>query len=161
MRLRPFRAGDLETLFQIDKACFPPEVSYSRTELARFVGHRASKTWVATEGEIVVGFIIAYRGAGKEGHIVTIDVVESRRRAGIGSRLMDAAEEWAREQGLESISLETAEDNSVAQKFYEARAYSKVGKIEHYYGDGTAAWVLVKRLTSPGVAPKRQLTTKG
>jgi [ribosomal protein S18]-alanine N-acetyltransferase len=159
MRLRPFRAGDLETLYQIDKACFPPGVSYSRTELARFVGHRASKTWVVTEGEVIVGFLIAYRGARKEGHIVTIDVVESSRRAGIGSRLMDAAEEWGGQQGLESISLETAEDNSVAQKFYEARGYSKVGKIEHYYGNGTAAWVMVKGLSCSGVVRKRQLTT--
>ena len=146
MRLRPFRAADLETLYQIDQACFPPAVSYSRSELARFIGHRGSQTWIAVEGETIVGFLIAHRGLGKAGYIVTIDVIESRRRGGVGSRLMDAAEAWARQQGLESVSLETAEDNLAAQKFYAARGYSQVEKREDYYGPGQAAWRMVKSL---------------
>jgi ribosomal-protein-alanine N-acetyltransferase len=146
MRLRPFRSADLETLYQIDQACFPPGVSYSRSELARFIGHRGSQTWIAVEGEAIVGFLIAHRGLGKVGHIVTIDVIESRRRGGIGSRLMDAAEAWARQHGLESISLETAEDNLAAQRFYAAHGYYQVAKRQDYYGPGQAAWHMVKGL---------------
>ena len=60
---------------------------------------------------------------------------------------MDAAEQWARDQGLRMIGLETAQDNLVAQKFYQARGYRKVDEIEQYYGDGATAWVMVKELT--------------
>lgn len=59
---------------------------------------------------------------------------------------MDAAESWAREQGLLLIGLETAVDNLAAQKFYSGRGYRKVDEIEGYYGDGTSAWVMVKAL---------------
>jgi ribosomal protein S18 acetylase RimI-like enzyme len=59
---------------------------------------------------------------------------------------MEAAEQWAHNDALRMIGLETAQDNLVAQKFYLARGYRKVDEIENYYADGTAAWVMVKEL---------------
>ena len=146
MLLRPFRASDLETLWAIDQACFPPGISYSQAELAGFIAHRGSRTWVAEEGSAIVGFLIADRQPRKVGHIVTIDVVEATRRRGVGSKLMDAVEQWGREQGLRLIYLETAEDNLAARRFYEARGYRRLRRIEDYYRNGLAAWVMVKEL---------------
>jgi ribosomal-protein-alanine N-acetyltransferase len=146
MRLRPFRPGDLQTLYEIDQACFVPGISYTREELAAFIGHRHSQTWVAEEAGEIAGFLIAQREPRKILHIVTIDVLKIWRRRRVGSLLMDAAEQWAGDQGLRLIGLETAQDNLVAQRFYAARGYRKVNEIEHYYGDGTTAWVLVKEL---------------
>jgi ribosomal-protein-alanine N-acetyltransferase len=147
MRLRPFRVSDVETLYRIDQMCFPPGISYSRAELGRFVVHRHSRTWVAEEGNDVVGFLIANRRSDQRvAHIVTIDVLEPWRRRGVGRALMDAAEEWARQQRLQAVALETAEHNATAQKFYAARGYVKYEKLEHYYTDGAAAWVMVKWL---------------
>ena len=79
-------------------------------------------------------------------HIVTIDVVDRWRRRGFGSLLMDAAEHWAREQKLLFVYLETAENNTAAQAFYEARGYRKVDSVANYYSDGTSAWVMLKWL---------------
>jgi ribosomal-protein-alanine N-acetyltransferase len=146
MRLRPYRADDLQTLYEIDQACFAPGISYTREELTAFIGHRHSQTWVAEEGGAIAGFLIAHREPRKILHIVTIDVLKAWRRRKVGSRLMDAAEQWAGEHGLRMIGLETAQDNLVAQKFYIARGYCKVDEIEKYYHDGTTAWVMVKEL---------------
>ena len=101
---------------------------------------------MAEEAGEVVGFLIAKREPRKILHIVTIDVVEAWRRRGVGSVLMDAAEQWARDHELCLIGLETAQDNLGAQRFYAARGYRKVDKVEHYYADGTAAWIMVKEL---------------
>ncbi len=146
MDLRPFRAGDLEKLYQIDQACFPPEVSYSREELRDFTGHHRSKTWVAEESGEVAGFLIAIHESSSIGHIITIDVVRRWRRRGTGTLMMDAAEKWARREGMQALYLETAEDNTAAQRFYEGRNYRRIEKIENYYADGAAAWVMVKSL---------------
>lgn len=146
MKLRPYRSSDFQTLYEIDRSCFPPGIAYSREELEQFVGHRTSETWVAEEGDAIVGFLIADREPGRVGHIVSIDVVAKCRRRGVGAKLMDAGEDWARRQGLELVFLETAEDNNAAQAFYEARGYVKYEKLENYYADGTAAWVMVKWL---------------
>ncbi len=146
MRLRPFRRGDLLTLYEIDQSCFAPGISYTRQELADFTSHRLSQTWVAEEAPEIAGFLIAHREPGRILHIITIDVLEAWRRRGVGSLLMDAAEQWAGGHGLGVIGLETAEDNLVAQRFYAARGYRKVGEIKHYYADGSTAWVMVKEL---------------
>lgn len=146
MQLRPFSPSDLQTLYEIDRACFPPGVSYSREELARFVSRRNSKTWVAQAGDEIVGFLIADRQPHRAGHISTIDVVEGWRRRGVGGALMNAAEDWAQRQNLRLIYLETAEDNTAAQRFYRERGYAKYEKRERYYANGTAAWVMVKWL---------------
>lgn len=146
MQIRPFRPADLQTLYEIDQACFPPGVSYSCEELARFISHRNSKTWVAQAGDEIAGFLIADRQPQQVGHIITLDVVERWRRRGIGAKLMDDAEKWAQREGLRLIYLETAEDNLAAQRFYNARGYEKVEKIDRYYSNGAAAWVMVKWL---------------
>jgi ribosomal-protein-alanine N-acetyltransferase len=147
MRLRSFVPSDLGKLYEIDQACFAPGISYSREELARFIAHRHSQTWVAEEGGEIIGFLIANREPRKILHIITIDVVAAWRRRRVGSILMDAAEGWAVEQGLRLIGLETAQDNRAAQRFYQDRGYRKVEEIEGYYSDGSAAWVMVKELS--------------
>ena len=146
MHLRSFRPADFERFYEIDQACFEPGVSYSRDELARFLSHRTSRTWVAEESGAVVGFLIANRERPKVLHIVTIDVAAAWRRRGVGAILMDAAEAWAKEQKLALVGLETAHDNVGAQRFYEGRGYRKVGRLERYYANGSAAWVMVKEL---------------
>ena len=146
MILRSYRPADLQTLYEIDQECFVPGISYTHDELRAFIGHRHSQTWVAEEAGAIVGFLIANREPRKILHIITIDVVKAARRRGVGSLLMDAAEQWAHDQGLRLIGLETAQDNLAAQRFYQARGYRKVDEIPHYYADGTDAWVMVKEL---------------
>jgi ribosomal protein S18 acetylase RimI-like enzyme len=144
--LRPFCPEDLEVLYQIDQACFPPGVSYSRQELAAFIAHRNSRTWVATAEERIVGFLVMSRAPQRVGQITTIDVAEPWRRRRVGTLLMDAAEDWAQRQRLRFVYLETAEDNLTAQAFYKSRGYVKLKRIARYYGNGAAAWVMVKAL---------------
>lgn len=97
------------------------------------------------EGSIV-GFVVANREPPRIGHIITIDVVGNCQRQGVGRELMNAAENWARKARLRIMYLETAEDNLAAQNFYEARGYRKVDKVERYYNNGQAAWVMIKHL---------------
>lgn len=104
-------------------------------------------TWVAEAGDEIVGFLIAKQHPSERlGHIITVDVVKPWRRRGVGKVLMDAAEQWGRQQGLEAITLETAEDNLAAQRLYAVRGYKKYEKLDGYYADGTAAWSMIKWL---------------
>ncbi|HEV2351852.1 MAG TPA: GNAT family N-acetyltransferase [Terriglobia bacterium] len=146
LEILPFHASDLETLYAIDQECFPSGISYSRNELARFIRHRQAKTWVARRENKIIGFLILECEPQKVGHIVTIDVIESWRGAGVGTALMTTIEAWAERQSLRLIYLETADDNRTAQIFYTARGYVKVEEIDHYYPNGQAAWVMVKWL---------------
>ncbi len=52
---------------------------------------------------------------------VGVAVLEDRRGAGIGSRLMEAAEEWARRRGATLMMLDASAANVDALRFYEGR----------------------------------------
>ncbi len=146
MEYRAYRPGDLTTLYEIDQKCFPPGIAYSMEEMAGFVRHRGSRTWVAEEDGEIAGFLIASRQPASEGHIITIDVLEPWRRRGVGRALMEIAEKWARETGIKRLSLETAMDNLTAQGFYEALGYRKIDQVANYYGPGRDAWIMSKPL---------------
>ncbi|HET7840670.1 MAG TPA: GNAT family N-acetyltransferase, partial [Terriglobia bacterium] len=126
MKLRNFQSADLKALHEIDQACFPPGISYSPAMLKRFIANGKSKTWVAEDSDEIAGFLIASEEPQKVGHIITIDVAQPHRRAGVGTMLMNAAEKWAEQKRLRLIYLETDEDNRPAQNFYAARGYHKV-----------------------------------
>jgi [ribosomal protein S18]-alanine N-acetyltransferase len=149
-RLRTFQSSDLEDAYQLDQACFPPGIAYSRAQLGAYVRMRNAKAWVAEVAESdqtkLAGFVIANRDRRAQGHIITVDVSLAWRRHGVGTLLMDAAENWLRQQGGEIVYLETAEDNVSAQSFYSKRGYAKLRRIENYYGDGAAAWLMAKEI---------------
>lgn len=48
---------------------------------------------------------------------------------GYGQKLMDFAESFARENGYQSVRLDTFSQNLRNQKFYEARGYERLGNI--------------------------------
>ena len=146
MMLRAYRPADLPILYEIDQACFPAGVSYFKDELAAFIAHRNSRTWVAEADGEIVGFLVANGARARGVHIITIDVVAAWRRRQVGSALMDAADAWARARRSASVSLEVAEDNLAAQRFYAQRGYQRVGRAENYYANGQSALLLRRPL---------------
>ena len=81
------------------------------------------------EGEIV-GFATAYQDmhSVRFGYRVWIEdlaVDPSRRSQGIGKRLLDAARDWARERGATHLELDTGEERTDAQRFYEREAATR------------------------------------
>jgi len=56
-----------------------------------------------------------------------VGVAEGRRRQGLGSLLMTAAEDAARERGGDSLGLAVALDNTDARSFYDRLDYADAG----------------------------------
>lgn len=54
---------------------------------------------------------------------------------GIARKLMDFAEIFAKEQGYDSIRLDTFSQNSRNQKFYDNRGYQRTGEVYLSYRD--------------------------
>ena len=155
-RTRDFHKADFETLWQIDQACFDPQLAYSRLELAFYMRRPGAFTLVAdAEGEDVsgdggterriVGFVVA-EARGKAGHIITIDVVAEARRAGIGSGLLLAAEKRLRQAGAVAVELETPVNNAVAIRFYKEMGYFVEKTVTGYYSNHVDALVMRKEL---------------
>jgi ribosomal protein S18 acetylase RimI-like enzyme len=71
------------------------------------------------DGEIVGH--VTYRGAGERCEVTTIQAFP--RQGGIGSMLMDAVLEAAREEGYKVVWLTTTNDNLDAIRFYQRRGF--------------------------------------
>lgn len=52
-----------------------------------------------------------------------LHVVPEKRGKGIGEALVEKAQEWAREKGLDSISLTVKPGNTPAEKLYDKKGY--------------------------------------
>ncbi|MGH2887482.1 MAG: GNAT family N-acetyltransferase [Solirubrobacteraceae bacterium] len=62
--------------------------------------------------------------AGERAHIADVAVAAAAHRSGVGRALMRAAEAWARDRGLEIVSLDVWSANQGALTFYRALGYT-------------------------------------
>lgn len=58
-----------------------------------------------------------------EAYVHVSEIAVARSGAGVGARLMDAVEAWARENGCRLVTLNVVDENIPAQRFYERRGY--------------------------------------
>jgi ribosomal protein S18 acetylase RimI-like enzyme len=160
-RIRQFQKADFDTLWRIDQACFDPQLAYSKPEMAFYIRRPGSFTLVAEgegrEGEGnggapaaipgfgILGFIVAETRRAR-GHIITIDVVAEARRSGVGSALLQAAEEQLLRAGAVAVALETPVNNEPAIRFYKQKGYFVEKTVAGYYSNQLDALVMTKEL---------------
>ena len=133
VRVRGYEPQDFEAIYRLDQSCYPPGIAYSRYALGEFLSLPGARAWVAEEEKQLVAFLIARHVSRRHGHIITLDVREDRRRQGVGTALLVAAEEWLRGEGVTRVRLETAVDNGAAVRFWEKTGYVTVGRLPRYY----------------------------
>ena len=106
--------------------------------------------WIAEQPESkLAGFVIierAHLNGRPTGHIVTLDVDPAVRRHGLGTLLMQTAEEQMKQEGAALMSLEVAENNVAARHFYRNLGFITRGKIAKYYGGTIDAEVMEKAI---------------
>ena len=93
-------------------------------------GHHA--TFVAKDGGSVVGFIGLYRAItyeieGEYIRIIALAVSTGYQRAGVGSLLLQTAEEYAERHGVHLVALNSGLARLGAHAFYESKGYVKKG----------------------------------
>jgi ribosomal-protein-alanine N-acetyltransferase len=151
IHLRGVERADLDALFALDHKCFPPGIAYSRADLRYYLSHPRSFSVLAENArKSILGYAIAesHLEEGKcIGHIITIDVVPSARRNGLGRMLMEALLDHLHSVEAAKIRLEVAIDNADAQAFYQKLGFVKTGRIPGFYMGKLDALILEKSLT--------------
>ncbi|MGF7150612.1 ribosomal protein S18 acetylase RimI-like enzyme [Sphingomonas zeicaulis] len=70
------------------------------------------------DGRLIASAMVGFDG--HRGWVYYLAVAPDQQRAGLGRRMMAAAERWLRTQGAPKIQLMVREDNEAAIGFYEA-----------------------------------------
>jgi ribosomal protein S18 acetylase RimI-like enzyme len=158
IRIREGLASEFEVLWRIDQLCFEPEYAYSRKELAHYMKLRGAFTLVGETRKSprskwsTSGFVVGQEPRRGLGHIITIDVLAEARRTGLGSHLMNEAENRMKQHGCDTIFLETAVDNAPAIQFYKRLNYFVVKTLHGYYSGKMDAFMMAKEV-GPRIKP--------
>ena len=87
-----------------------------------------ARTLVAWSGERRLGYI--HMRPGKDGvteepcgYVSLLALAKEAEGQGLAHRLMQAAEDWARDRGYRLLSLDVFADNKRAVEFYERRGF--------------------------------------
>jgi ribosomal-protein-alanine N-acetyltransferase len=134
--IRDIRPDDFEALHALDKACFEPSISYSRSELRGFLRLPTLEGAVAQTGGAIAGFVISYRAPGNVGHIITLDVAADQRRSGVGRALMVEVMDRLARRSVARYRLEVDAANAPAIAFYESFGFRESRRLPDYYGQG-------------------------
>lgn len=131
-RLRSFLSTDFDSLFKLDRDCYPSGIAYSRRELRWYLAQPGAICFVAEAESEIAGFILA-DAEPPDGHIITIDVAKAHRRRGVGTLLLGAAERALAECGVLTVEIETATDNQAGIQFWYGHQYRALGLLPGYY----------------------------
>lgn len=119
---RRFRKDHVEWILANDRALTLVE----ETEQGRFLG----------------ALMLLFEGTACR--VLSIAVVPEARRRGIGTKMMQAAEDAARERGCTVIRLEVSTENSGAVNFYRELGYRTDGILYGYYSWGEDAFSMTR-----------------
>jgi ribosomal protein S18 acetylase RimI-like enzyme len=152
IQIRPYRPDDLEQLKQITVLCFEG-VSIDRN-IEALCGPIGGRDWrwrklrhieADVAGAHAPGVLVAVAGGQVAGYITTRVDADSRigwipnlavlpqyQRQGVGRRLMEAALQHLRAQGMECARIETLAQNQVGSRFYPSMGFAEVARQIHY-----------------------------
>ena len=156
LQLRPMSVNDLPQVAGLEARAFAGAAHTPWTEQMFYedLNQPGRTWWVAHDMGTIVGFAGGTM-AGDELEVSDVVVDESRRRAGIASRLLTRVAYDAQMLNAATISLEVEKDNEAAHACYEALGLSDVACRPDYYGPGADA--VIMRATLPLAADAARL----
>jgi ribosomal protein S18 acetylase RimI-like enzyme len=89
-----------------------------------------ARVWVGVLSGEVLAFLharvaIDYYTQNAQGHVADIVVADRARGLGVGTRLLEEAERWARAQGFRQLTIAVFERNTRALELYERRGFHR------------------------------------
>ncbi|UNX54318.1 ribosomal protein S18-alanine N-acetyltransferase [Georgenia sp. TF02-10] len=147
--LRPLTRADLDQVLALEPVLFGPGAWSRGTYLDELAA--PGRVYVAAaDGDRLVGY--AGIALGEEAQVMTVGVAPGHRRRGIGTHLLAALLDAAREAGARSVLLEVRASDDGAQALYARAGFVPVGRRRNYYvAEREDAVVMRKQLrTGPG-----------
>ena len=156
VRLRAMTDDDLPGVMVLEEELFAPDTwteAMYRDELSRGDTRFYVVAEFHLEGEddeepepaapVLVGYagLIAYDD---EAHVATLGVTKALQGEGVGSLLLDALLAEA-DKRSPVVLLEVRADNEPAQRLYQRRGFTEIGRRRGYYQPSGADAVVMKR----------------
>ncbi len=128
IEIRSMTEADLEQVMQIEKELFsnPWSVQSMRGDI------QSNTSWVMTEGDIVLGYVCAYKVL-DECQIANVAIRKDAQRRGLASKFLTWLIEREHALGSRYFFLEVRCSNIAARGLYEKLGFVEVGVRKGYY----------------------------
>lgn len=136
--------ADIDRFAEIDQKCFT--VPWSRKAFEDEFKNSIAVYFAARNDDECIGYAGFWNVSG-EGDITNVAVVEEHRRSGVGSMLVEAVLEKAKQLNIDIMTLEVRQSNYKAQGLYKKYGFEVIGTRKRYYSDNNEdALIMTKQL---------------
>ena len=141
LKIRKATTNDAPSIAQLSgQLGYPVETLVMRDRLTRFLKLEEHAVFVAETSD-VLGWIHAAEHelleVGNHCEIWGLVVAGGQRGKGVGRRLIEAVEEWARDRGLDEVTVRSNVIRPESHPFYERLGFTRY-KTQHAYRKGLA-----------------------
>lgn len=136
--VRAARRDDLEAALVLEQRCFSAHCLTKR-QLGYLQRRPSAVFMVAEEAGKLIGqgiSLVRTHRKGQTGRIYSLSVSEEARGKKIGLRLLRSMMSKLADRGVKRVYLEVEETNGRAIRLYERNGFTRVGRLDDYYGDG-------------------------
>lgn len=146
--LRRATPEDLERVYGIEIACFK-ERRFRKDHVEWILRNERAVTLVEESdgGQLDGAIMLLFEG--QSCRVLSVATIPERRRKGLGTEMMRAAEQEARKRGSARIRLEVSTRNYPAIEFYRGLGYKTDGVLYGYYSWGEDAYSMARPLADP------------
>ena len=134
--MRPFRPEDLDGLFVLDYRCYAAPYRFGYQQLLLTL-QQTDVTALVIEGErkgdIIGGLIVRAERSTGQAAIVSLMIEPDYRRLGLGKRLLEWAEGYARKSGWKAVVVPLERGNEAAAAFLSARGFGDTGQGQPWF----------------------------
>ncbi|HEX7815804.1 N-acetyltransferase [Dyella sp.] len=140
VRVRRAELSDLDDLVALEDATFDSD-RLSRAQYRRHLDSDSALVLVASANHrrFLGTAVVFFRKGTQVARLYSIASKPEARGKGVGSALIEAAEDAARARHCHALRLEVRTDNDNAIRLYQRLGYREIGRYERYYQDGMAA----------------------
>ena len=147
LQLRPMSVNDVEQVVRLEQEAFAGDVHdpWSYALFEEEFAQPGRTWWVAHDQGDIIGFAGGML-AGDSLEVLDVAVRPSRRKEGIGTRLMQRIAYDGHVLGAQTLTLEVSATNDVGLALYRSLGLEQVGRRRDYYGYGKDALIMTTSL---------------
>lgn len=141
--IKKFDKKDLLDVFKVESKVFGDK-AYGIEVFFELINNK-DIFYVAKKEKKVIGYVLAGLLRDKI-KLISIGVLPSHQKKGVGTKLLNKVEEKARENKTDFIELEVNKNKKEAINFYKNLGFQKNVILKNYYATGEDAYLMRKKV---------------
>ncbi|MGX7195418.1 ribosomal protein S18-alanine N-acetyltransferase [Enterococcus olivae] len=134
--IREMTPGDIKELIQLERLVYDGHIPWTKSAfLSELYSRHVHQYLCLLIEDQIIGFV-GVRVVFDDGHLTNIAILPEHQNKGLGSLLMNEAEQFARKNRCQTMSLEVRLSNRDAQRIYRKHGFESRRILTAYYNEG-------------------------